>query len=101
MRYSASGVRLPKPFSATVSISVTSESLICSFSSSSRFCVVVLCSLAMISKYCMDLAKDDYVVSMDAGQPDFEIIAKEHNTTTQNLEELKNKQIKHSPGTLM
>jgi len=34
----------------------------------------------------MDLDKDDYVVSMDAVQPDFEIIAKEHNTTTQNLE---------------
>jgi len=31
MRYSASGVRLPKPFSATVSINVTAESLICRF----------------------------------------------------------------------
>src|SRR6266446_6937547 len=50
MRYSASGVRLPKPFSATVSMSVVSESLMCSFSSSSRFCDVWLCSLAMISK---------------------------------------------------
>src|ERR1700751_5805032 len=28
----------------------------------------------------MDLAKDDYVVSMDAVQPDFEIIRKEHKT---------------------
>src|SRR2546422_984578 len=41
----------------------------------------------------MDLDKDDYVVSMDAVQPDFEIIAKEHNATTQNLEELENEQI--------
>src|SRR5260370_346983 len=49
----------------------------------------------------MDLAKDDYVVSMDAVQPDFEIIAKEHNTTTQNLEELENEQIKDSLVTLM
>ena len=28
----------------------------------------------------MDLDKDDYVVSMDAVQPDFEIIKKEHKT---------------------
>ena len=32
----------------------------------------------------MDLAKGDYVVSMDAVQPDFEILAKEHKTTTQS-----------------
>src|SRR5246500_5351032 len=38
----------------------------------------------------MDLDKDDYVVSMDAVQPDFEIIAKEHKQTTRNLEELEN-----------
>jgi len=49
----------------------------------------------------MDLAKDDYVVSMDAVQPDFGIIAKEHKTTTQNLEELENEQIKDSLVTLM
>src|SRR5467141_1055500 len=49
----------------------------------------------------MDLDKDDYVVSMDAVQPDFEIIAKEHNTSTQNLEELENEQIKGSLVTLM
>jgi len=49
----------------------------------------------------MDLDKDDYVVSMDAVQPDFEIIAKEHETTTQNLEELENEQIKDSLVTLM
>jgi DNA gyrase subunit A len=49
----------------------------------------------------MDLAKDDYVVSMDAVQPDFEIIAKEHKTTSQNLEELENEQIKDSLVTLM
>jgi DNA gyrase subunit A len=49
----------------------------------------------------MDLAKDDYVVSMDAVQPDFEIIAKEHKETTQNLEELDNEHIKDSLTTLM
>src|ERR1700751_325189 len=49
----------------------------------------------------MDLDKDDYVVSMDAVQPDFEIIAKESKKTTQNLEELENEQIKDSLVTLM
>jgi DNA gyrase subunit A len=49
----------------------------------------------------MDLAKDDYVVSMDAVQPDFEILAKEHKTTTQDLEELENEQIKDSLTSLM
>jgi DNA gyrase subunit A len=49
----------------------------------------------------MDLDKEDYVVSMDAVQPDFEIIAKNHKTTTQNLEELENEQIKDSLTTLM
>src|SRR6267143_576910 len=49
----------------------------------------------------MDLDKDDYVVSMDAVQPDFEIIAKEHKINTQNLEELENEQIKDSLVTLM
>ena len=49
----------------------------------------------------MDLDKTDYVVSMDAVQPDFEIIAKEHQTTSQNLEELENEQIKDSLVTLM
>ena len=49
----------------------------------------------------MDLEKDDYVVSMDAVQPDFEIIAKEYQQTTQNLEELENEHIKDSLTTLM
>jgi DNA gyrase subunit A len=49
----------------------------------------------------MDLDKDDYVVSMDAVQPDFLIIAKEHNQTSQNLEELDNEHIKDSLTTLM
>ncbi|MGB9515428.1 MAG: DNA gyrase subunit A [Candidatus Acidiferrum sp.] len=49
----------------------------------------------------MDLDKDDYVVSMDAVQPDYEIIAKEHKQTTQNLEELENEHIKDSLTTLM
>jgi DNA gyrase subunit A len=49
----------------------------------------------------MDLEKDDYVVSMDAVQPDFDIIAKEHKQTSQNLEELENEHIKDSLTTLM
>src|SRR6266852_4190156 len=49
----------------------------------------------------MDLDKEDYVVSMDAVQPDFEIIAKEHNQTSQNLEELENEHIRDSLTTLM
>jgi DNA gyrase subunit A len=49
----------------------------------------------------MDLDKDDYVVSMDAVQPDFAIIEKEHEQATQNLEELENEHIKDSLTTLM
>jgi DNA gyrase subunit A len=49
----------------------------------------------------MDLAKGDYVVSMDAVQPGFDILAKEHKTTTQDLEELENEQIKDSLTSLM
>ena len=49
----------------------------------------------------MDLDKEDYVVSMDAVQPDFAIIEKEHKQTTQNLEELENEHIKDSLTTLM
>jgi DNA gyrase subunit A len=49
----------------------------------------------------MDLDKEDYVVSMDAVQPDFEIIKKEHKIETQNLEQLENEQIKDSLVTLM
>jgi DNA gyrase subunit A len=49
----------------------------------------------------MDLDKEDYLVSMDAVQPDFEIIAKEHHTTSQDLEELENEQIKDSLTSLM
>src|SRR5438270_1908252 len=49
----------------------------------------------------MDLAQDDYVVSMDAVQPDLEILAKEHKTTAQSLEELENEQIKDSLTSLM
>jgi DNA gyrase subunit A len=51
--------------------------------------------------YGMDLDKGDYVVSMDAVQPDFEIVAKEHQQTSQNLEELENEHIKDSLTTLM
>jgi DNA gyrase subunit A len=49
----------------------------------------------------MDLDKEDYVVSMDAVQPDFEIIAKEHKQESQNLEELENEHIKDSLTSLM
>src|SRR5499426_2240183 len=49
----------------------------------------------------MDLDKEDYVVSMDAVQPDFEVIRKEHKKETQNLEELENEEIKDSLTTLM
>ena len=49
----------------------------------------------------MDLDKEDYVVSMDAVQPDFTIIEKEHQQTSQNLEELENEHIKDSLMTLM
>ncbi len=49
----------------------------------------------------MDLDKDDYVVSMDVVQPDFEIIAKEHQKTTKNLEELENEEIRDSLTSLM
>jgi len=49
----------------------------------------------------MDLGKDDYVVSMDAVQPDFEILKKESKKTTDNLDELENEEIKDSLTTLM
>jgi DNA gyrase subunit A len=49
----------------------------------------------------MDLAKGDYVVSMDAVQPDFEIIKKEHKKTTQDLDELEGEVIKDSLTSLM
>ena len=49
----------------------------------------------------MDLGKDDYVVSMDAVQPDFEIVRKESKKDTQNLEELENEVVKDSLTSLM
>lgn len=49
----------------------------------------------------MDLAKGDFVVSMDAVQVDFEIIQKEYKKTTQNLDELESDQIRESLTTLM
>ena len=49
----------------------------------------------------MDLAKGDYVVSMDAVQPDFGIIAKEYKKTTQNLDELESDEIRESLTSLM
>src|SRR6202023_2261682 len=44
----------------------------------------------------MDLAKGDYVVSMDAAQVDFGIIQKEYKTESQNLDELESDQIRES-----
>ncbi|MGB6876629.1 MAG: DNA gyrase subunit A [Candidatus Acidiferrales bacterium] len=49
----------------------------------------------------MDLDKEDYVVSMDAVQPDFEIIKKEFKQETQNLDELESDQIRESLTSLM
>ncbi|HEV2615934.1 MAG TPA: DNA gyrase subunit A [Candidatus Acidoferrales bacterium] len=49
----------------------------------------------------MDLAKGDYVVSMDAAQPDFEIIKKEFKQETQNLDELESDHIRESLTSLM
>ena len=49
----------------------------------------------------MDLGKEDYVVSMDAVQPDFEIIQKEFKKETQNLDELESDQIRESLTSLM
>ncbi len=51
--------------------------------------------------YGMDLGKDDYVVSMDAVQPDFAIIQKEFKKETQNLDELESDQIRESLTSLM
>jgi DNA gyrase subunit A len=49
----------------------------------------------------MDLAKGDFVVGMDAVQPDFGIIEKEYKKTTQNLDELESDQIRDSLTSLM
>jgi DNA gyrase subunit A len=49
----------------------------------------------------MDLAKGDYVVSMDAVQPDFEIIKKEHKKTAEDLDKLDGEIIKDSLTSLM
>ncbi len=49
----------------------------------------------------MDLGKDDYVVSMDAAQPDFEILRKESKKETENLDELENEAIRDSLTSLM
>jgi DNA gyrase subunit A len=49
----------------------------------------------------MDLGKDDYVVSMDAVQPDPEILRKESKKDTDNLDELENEVIKDSLTSLM
>ncbi len=49
----------------------------------------------------MDLAKGDYVVSMEAVQPDFGIIAKEFKKETRNLEELESDHIRESITSLM
>src|ERR1700691_2142645 len=49
----------------------------------------------------MDLAKGDYVVSMDAAQVDFGIIENQFKTTSQNLDELESDQIRDSLTSLM
>jgi DNA gyrase subunit A len=49
----------------------------------------------------MDLARDDYVVSMETAQPDFAIIARENKKTTRNLDELESDWIRESLTSLM
>ncbi len=49
----------------------------------------------------MDLAKGDYVVSMDAVQVDFGIVQKEYNKDTQNPDELESDEIRESLTSLM
>ncbi len=49
----------------------------------------------------MDPAKGDYVVSMDAAQPDFGIIEKEFKKSTRNLDDLESDQIRESLTSLM
>jgi DNA gyrase subunit A len=49
----------------------------------------------------MDLAKGDYVVSMDAVQVDFGIIQKEYKKSTQDLDELESDEIRESLTSLM
>jgi DNA gyrase subunit A len=49
----------------------------------------------------MDLAKDDYVVGMEAVQADWEILRKETKKTTENLDELENEEIRDALTTLM
>ncbi len=49
----------------------------------------------------MDLAKDDYLVSMDAVQPDFEILRKESKKATADIDQLENEEIKDSLTSLM
>jgi DNA gyrase subunit A len=49
----------------------------------------------------MDLAKGDYVVSMDAVQPDFEIIKNEHKKSEDDLDALDGEIIKDSLTSLM
>ncbi|HWF38544.1 MAG TPA: DNA gyrase subunit A [Candidatus Acidoferrales bacterium] len=49
----------------------------------------------------MDLAKDDFVVSMDAVKVDFDIVKKEFEKDTQNLDELESDEIRESLTSLM
>jgi DNA gyrase subunit A len=49
----------------------------------------------------MDLAKGDYVVSMDGAQVDFEIIRKEYKKDTENLDELESDELRESLTSLM
>ncbi|MBI3404565.1 MAG: DNA gyrase subunit A [Acidobacteria bacterium] len=49
----------------------------------------------------MDLAKGDFVVSMDTAHPDFTIIEKEYKKTTKNLDELESDQIRESLTSLV
>ena len=49
----------------------------------------------------MDLAKGDFVVSMEIAQPDFEILKKEFKVETENLDEIENDALRQSLTSLM
>ena len=49
----------------------------------------------------MDLGSGDFVVSMDAVQPDFEIIKNQFKNSSENLDELESDQIRESLTSLM
>ncbi len=49
----------------------------------------------------MDLAKDDYVVSMETAQPDFALVEKESKKKTRNLDEIESDLLRNTLTSLM